>query len=134
MKKTYTITFKAELNEDDLNAMQSCFYQAMNESMEIEDVWGLEIEEDETPDIEEAQKYTMHWEDVIDGLYACKTIDEVNKFLDNIPSKFGEWWVDVVSDGVRLCYEVTNEWFDTITEELNSNQYQLEIEVEEDED
>lgn len=47
MKKTYKITFYAELNEDDLNAMQSCFYQAMNESMEIEEVWGLEIEEDE---------------------------------------------------------------------------------------
>jgi hypothetical protein len=46
MKKTYQITFKAELTEDDLNAMQSCFYQAMNESMEIEDVWGLEIKED----------------------------------------------------------------------------------------
>lgn len=44
MKKTYKITFMAELNEDDLNAMQSCFYQAMNESMEIEDVWGLELE------------------------------------------------------------------------------------------
>lgn len=45
--KTYKITFYAELNEDDLRAMQSCFYQAMNESMEIEEVWGLEIEEDE---------------------------------------------------------------------------------------
>lgn len=44
MKKAYKITFMAELNEDDLNAMQSCFYQAMNESMEIEDVWGLELE------------------------------------------------------------------------------------------
>ena len=130
MKKTYTITFKAELTEDDLNAMQSCFYQAMNESMEIDDVWGLEIKEDKAPNIEDLHKYTMHWEDVIDGLYACKTIDEVNKFLDTIPCKFGEWWVDVVSDGVRLCYEVTNEWFDPITEELNSNQYQLEIEVE----
>jgi hypothetical protein len=46
MKKTYKITFRAELTEDDLNAMQSCFYDAMNESMEIEEVWGLEIEED----------------------------------------------------------------------------------------
>ena len=48
MKKTYQITFKAELSEDDLKAMQSCFYQAMNESMEIEEVWGLEIKEDKT--------------------------------------------------------------------------------------
>ena len=44
MKKVYKITFKAELSEDDLNAMQSCFYQAMNEAMEIEEVWGLELE------------------------------------------------------------------------------------------
>ena len=47
MKKVYKITFYAELNEDDVNAMQSCFYDAMNEAMEIEEVWGLEIEEDE---------------------------------------------------------------------------------------
>lgn len=46
-KKVYKVTFMAELTEDDLNAMQSCFYQAMNEAMEIEEVWGLEIEEDE---------------------------------------------------------------------------------------
>jgi DNA-binding protein YbaB len=46
-KQTYKITFKAELSEDDLSAMQSCFYQAMNEAMEIEEVWDLEIEEDE---------------------------------------------------------------------------------------
>lgn len=47
MKKIYKITFMAELTEDDLKAMQSCFYDAMNESMEIEEVWGLKIEEGE---------------------------------------------------------------------------------------
>jgi len=41
MKKTYTITFKAELTEEDVKAMQGCFYQAMNESMEISEVWGV---------------------------------------------------------------------------------------------
>lgn len=57
MKKTYKITFMAELTEDDIKAMNGCFYQAMNESMEIDDVWGLEIEEDEddAPDIEDAK-------------------------------------------------------------------------------
>lgn len=45
MKKTYKITFKAELSEDDLNAMQSCFYQAMNESMDIYGLYGLELED-----------------------------------------------------------------------------------------
>jgi hypothetical protein len=106
----------------------------MNESMEISEVWGLEIKEDEIPNIKEAQKYTMHWDDVVDGLYACKTIDEVNEFLDTIPRKFGEWWVDVVSDGVKPCYEVTNQWWDSMNEELCSNSYQLEIEVEEEDE
>lgn len=133
MKKTYTITFKAELTEDDLNAMQSCFYQAMNESMEIEDVWGLEIEEDETPDIEEAQKYTMHFDDIEDGLYACETITEVRDFLDTIPRKFGEWWVDIVGEGEDAYYEVTNEYYDPIDAKTRTATYDLEIEVEEDE-
>lgn len=74
MKKTYKITFKAELNEDDLNAMQSCFYQAMNEAMEIEEVWGLEIEEvvdgDETDSkevsFEEVLPVVMDWFSFID--------------------------------------------------------------------
>lgn len=133
MKKTYKITFMAELTEDDVKAMNGCFYQAMNESMEIEDVWGLEIEEDDsddTPDIRDAQKYTMHIDDVVDGLYACETIEEVEEYLDTIPRKFGEWWVDEV-DGY---YEVTNEWWDSMNEELCSNQYQLDIEVEDDDE
>ena len=45
MKKLYKITFYAELNEDDVNAMQSCFYDAMNESMDIYGLYGLELED-----------------------------------------------------------------------------------------
>lgn len=135
VKKTYQITFKAELTEDDLKAMKGCFYQAINESMEISEVWGLEIKEDEIPDIKEAQKYTMHWDDVVDGLYACKTIDEVNEFLDTIPRKFGEWWVDTVpSGGGYYHYEVTNQWWDDMLEDTCIHTYALEIPVEEDED
>ena len=44
MKRVYKITFYAELNEDDVNAMQSCFYQAMNESMDIYGLYGLNLE------------------------------------------------------------------------------------------
>lgn len=134
MKKTYQITFKAELTEDDLNAMQSCFYQAMNESMEISEVWGLEIKEDKEDDFRpEPDNGFYHIHDCVDALRNCSAIDEVYSLIETFPRKFGEWWVDVVSDGVRLCYEVTNEWWDSMNEELCSNQYQLEIEVEEDE-
>lgn len=43
--KTYKITFEAELTEDDVRAMNKCFYDAMNESMNISEVWGLKLEE-----------------------------------------------------------------------------------------
>lgn len=133
MKKTYKITFMAELTEDDVRAMNKYFYDTMNESMEIDDVWGLELEEDDsddTPDIKEAQKYTMHWDDVEDGLYACETISEVRAFLDDIPSKFGGWQVDIVGEGEDAYYEVTNIYFDENGEPQTAT-YDLEIEVEE---
>ena len=41
---TYKITFNAELSEDDVRAMNKCFYDAMNEAMGIEEVWGLKLE------------------------------------------------------------------------------------------
>ena len=50
MKKTYKITFMAELTEDDVKAMKGCFYQAMNESMDIYDLWGLTVDEIEVED------------------------------------------------------------------------------------
>lgn len=43
--KTYKLTFMAELTEDDVRAMKKCFYDAMNESMDISEVWGLKLEE-----------------------------------------------------------------------------------------
>ena len=45
MKRVYKITFYAELNEDDVRAMNDCFYQAMNESMDIYGLYGLELED-----------------------------------------------------------------------------------------
>ena len=81
--KTYTITFKANLSEDDLNAMQSCFYQAMNESMETSEVWGLEIKEDKEDDFLEPNNGFYHIHDCVDALMACETIEEVHALLGN---------------------------------------------------
>ena len=44
-KKTYRITFMADLTEDDVRAMKKCFYDAMLESMEISPVWNLKLDE-----------------------------------------------------------------------------------------
>ena len=43
--KWYRISFSAKLTPDDLRAMNKCFFDAMNESMEIYDLEGLEIKE-----------------------------------------------------------------------------------------
>lgn len=43
--KWYRISFSAKLTPDDLRAMKKCFFDAMNEAMEIYDLEGLVIEE-----------------------------------------------------------------------------------------
>ena len=43
--KWYRISFSAKLTAEDLRAMKKCFFDAMNESMEIYDLDGLVIEE-----------------------------------------------------------------------------------------
>lgn len=56
MKKTYKITFRAELSEEDVRAMQKYFYDTMNEGMDIHCLWGLEMEEVEVEGDETASK------------------------------------------------------------------------------
>jgi hypothetical protein len=43
-KQWYTITFSAEMTEDDVRAMKKCFYDAMEEAMQISPCAGLKIE------------------------------------------------------------------------------------------
>ena len=43
--KWYRISFSAKLSPDDLRAMKKCFFDTMNESMEIYDLENLVIEE-----------------------------------------------------------------------------------------
>lgn len=43
-KKWYTITFNAKMTEDDVRAMKKCFYDAMEEAMEISPCANLDIE------------------------------------------------------------------------------------------
>lgn len=42
-KKPYTISFKADLTEADLRALRKYFYEAMNEALEIYDVYDLTV-------------------------------------------------------------------------------------------
>ena len=125
--KTYQITFKAELSEEDVRAMNKYFFDTMNESMEIDNVWGLELTE-----VKDTPKTFTHIGEIEEALMSCTSITEVNKLLDNIPRKFGEWWVDTVDDPDGAFYEVTNQWWDDVLEDTCVDTYALEIPVEED--
>ena len=70
-----------------------------------------------------------HINDCLDALESCKTIDEVYDTLDNFPRKFGEWWVDTIGEGEDAYYEVTNQWWDSLNEELCENTYELDVEI-----
>lgn len=127
MKKTYQITFKAELSEEDVRAMNKYFFDTMNESMEIDNVWDLELTE-----VKDTPKTFTHIGEIEEALMSCTSITEVNKLLDNIPRKFGEWWVDTIDDPDGAFYEVTNQWWDDMIEDTCVDFYVLEIPVEED--
>ena len=44
MKKWYNVSFQAKMDENDIKAMKSCFYQAMDESMGIAECAALDID------------------------------------------------------------------------------------------
>ena len=46
-KKWYTVTFSAKMSEDDVRAMKKCFYDAMEEAMEISPCADLDIKLEE---------------------------------------------------------------------------------------
>ena len=131
MKKTYQITFKANLTEEDVRALKKYFYDTMNESMEIEEVWDLEMKEidDEEISFGDLHAYTMHFDDVIDGLNDCDTIEEVRSFISTIPNKFGDWWIDTKEIAGERYYEVTNQYYDE-NGDVQVDTYELAIEIE----
>lgn len=49
-KHWYTIKFSAKLSQDDLRAMNKCFFDAMEESMLISECSNLSIEVEEDPE------------------------------------------------------------------------------------
>lgn len=130
-KKTYRITFMADLTEDDVRAMKKCFYDAMLESMQISPVWNLKLEEikDEPepnpeatdlpawnfkkyePSLEELLKLPMrHVNDVKTCLEACKSKEDVMRVLECAPNMFGEWLVEF--DDEREIFTIVNTYFD----------------------
>jgi hypothetical protein len=52
-KQWYTVSFSAKMTEEDVRAMKNCFYQAMEEAMEISPCVALDIELEDHQDEDE---------------------------------------------------------------------------------
>ena len=71
-----------------------------------------------------------HVNDIWEALEACETAAQVYDILDNIPSKFGTWWADVVAAGEL---EVTNQWWDEDQADMMIESQTFEVELEDSE-
>ena len=128
-KKTYQITFMADLTEDDVRAMKKCFYDAMLEAMEISPVWNLKLEETKDgpepeatdlpawnlkkykPTLEELLMMPMrHIQNITDCLEACTSKRDVLRVLELAPNMFGEWTVEF--DDEYKTFTILNTYFD----------------------
>ena len=54
-KLWYTVSFSAKMTEDDVRAMKKCFYDAMEEAMQISPCAALDIELEDDQDEEEEE-------------------------------------------------------------------------------
>lgn len=113
--KTYKVTFMAELSEDDVRAMNKCFFDAMNEAMNIHNLFNLEVtsvEDDSSSDLEKClAKPLTHINDVKQAFSLCKSSRDVEAVINRIPAMFGSFTVeyDLKNDGFTVC----NDFYDT---------------------
>ena len=114
MKKLYKIEFMAELTDDDVRAMNKCFFDAMNEAMEIYGLSNLKLTpiEDASTELEQvlAQPIT-HIVDVRLAFSLCKSSSDVEEVLRMIPAMFGSFTVDY--DLENEGFTVRNDFYDT---------------------
>ena len=108
--KTYQITFKADLTEDDVRAMKKCFYDTMNEAMDIMEVWGLEIKPLESGLTQLIERGFTHISEVKAAFDACLSKADVTKVVGAIPEMFGTFTV-YFNDKERH-FSVINNYFD----------------------
>jgi hypothetical protein len=139
-KKTYRITFMADLTEDDVRALKKCFYDAMQEAMEIGPCWELQLEEikDEPepevtdlpawnlkkyePSLEELLKLPMrHIRDVEKCFEFCKSKQDVLRVLELTPNMFGEWTVEFYDE--YKTFTILNTYFDDDEGEFEEEYY-----------
>ena len=144
-KKTYMVTFMADLTEDDVRAMKKCFYDAMSEAMDIDQVWELQLEEVRfdgepnseatdlpawnfkkyEPSLEELLKLPMrHIQCVRDCFAACKSSEDVFAVINLIPNMFGDF--TPTFNNKDRCFSVLNIYFDGQLNDEYEEEYEFD--------
>lgn len=102
MKEWHTITFSAKLDQDDKQAMNKCFYDAMAESMEISECTDLTIR----PEYQEERKEKA----AADFVEAIRTIASKPENLENLESylamHFPNWLKKFAYDPDNIAAEM----------------------------
>ena len=80
MKQWHTITFSAKVDQDDIRALNKCFYDAMKESMEISECADLMIR----AEYEESRKEKLTMREVISQSYDGLSEEERQKFCQDM--------------------------------------------------
>ena len=102
MKQWHTITFSAKVDQDDIRALNKCFYDAMQKSMEISECSSLTIK----PEYDESRKEKAA-EDFIE---AIKTIASKPENLENLKfylmQHFPAWLKKFANDPDSMAAEM----------------------------
>lgn len=136
--KTYKITFMADLTEDDVRAMKKCFFDAMNESMDIHELWELKLEEvdfsnGEEADFERRSKSAVeklmpecitHISQVKKLFEACVCKNDVDYVIERLPNMFGRFTVEYGTEDEGFV--VTNTYFDDQLDEEYEEDYEFD--------
>ena len=116
-KKWYTITFSAKMSEDDVSAMKKCFYDAMEEAMQISSCAALDIEleddQDEDADLVlESDTYELDlktgnikvYKDIFDD-FVLNTYINISFVDDNVEDRIAQYkMISEDDEGIVMEY------------------------------
>lgn len=129
MKKFYKIEFIAELTEDDVRAMNKCFFDAMNESMNIYDLSNFKmtpVEGDKPSELEQfLAKPLTHILDVKLAFTLCKSESDVEDTIKALPAGFGTFSVEYDADNGG--FTVFNSYYDENTDDYIDDEFWIDF-------
>ena len=80
-KKWYRVTFNAEMSKDDVRAMKKCFYEAMEDSMQIGPCSDLDMTIDDKSDGMTIERKAELFDKAVEWIWEHTNYDGASEFL-----------------------------------------------------